>query len=61
MTTDYPTWIVQTLAGNKEVVVGNLEVIGDALVRIFQDENRTVFVAALMNIEFVVQDEEAEE
>jgi hypothetical protein len=60
----YPAWVVKTLLGNTEVVIGYLEIIDNALVRIYleeDDKQYTQFVAALVNLEYVVQDDEDEE
>ena len=64
---DYPSWLITTLTGKAIGVSGYLEVNEDGVVRVFQERNtalsvgqETQFVAALINLECIVRDDEEE-
>lgn len=64
---DYPSWLITTLTGKTIDVSGYLEVNEDGVVRIYQvsastfdTQQNTQFVAALINLECIVRDDEEE-
>lgn len=68
---DYPSWLITTLTGKTIGVDGYIDINEDGVVRIYQmkhevkdgmlqEYEETQFLAALINLECIVRDDEEE-